>query len=715
MPKYTTDLKLLSLEDQDSIGQTFSRYFYLNNSGISSPDGFILNFFAFEKSLADLLPKLGSFNSTIDIKQLHKLALSQVEIDQEIKKEIKSKLSKLKSPYLIQAVTKNPSGKETTTFELVCQNISEVYEGVLGAWISFLTSQNLNQGSLDKVLVSVCISEKKLPDISGKAFILGGENGLIEIQTQWGEFNPTEKADVLKISRKTLEEQSYIINPQKSQLIFKSGRYQTLTVAEKFRNERKINSETAQNLAKVLKKIQSSVLNSIEIDFEIIGDKLVITNINFNIEKGQKTDTFQIGIDLPTFAVLKPIIPGIAVGVGKFIKNSKDLSKFRTGDIAVLNSLKKEYLPTIKKASGIIVENSQNFPADVLPKLTVLGITAASGTLNKLPKGLITLNGKTGKVHLGAYSPVKASEVELTPSEPEPKVLKTATKIFATLSDGNSVNLSGNLIDGIGPVRPEMFFTRFGIHPKELVNRKEFIQVSDEISNHLIKLSQIASDKPIIYQASDFKSSDLIHFDQGNKHETPETNPLLGKRGAFRHLENSEVLKAEFSLIKSLRNKNNLRNLWISLPFVRTREELISLKKVLSSVGLYRSPSFKLLVTISTPSDIYLIDNFIAEGIDGCLIDYFDLANLLYGRDFSYSELSALNDPAIETALENIIRPIAKDKLFSGIFNLPIEENQNLIKKLVKLGLKSVSVNETLVHETKESLAKIETQLVSEK
>ena len=718
MPKYTQDLKLISEEDQESFGQIFSRYRYLNSSGLPTTNGFVIGFSGFDQALTQLRPKLKAFvqhefNSTEKIKAFEKLLLPNLALDSNLKNEIEKKLKNLKPPFLIRASSRNSSERETLTFETVVKNHSETYTAILSAWASFIYNEEDLGNAIEKASVCVCITQKNQPDVSGRAFILGGEDSRIEIQTQWGEFKPTEKSDVVQLKFTNLAEESYLISPQPYQLVYKSGKYESIRVAEKFQNSRKIDYDQAEKIARSLKKLQSALATSIELGFEIIDTKIILDDLNFNIEKGQKSQNIHFSIDLPTLKNLKPLLPGIVSGFGKIIENSKDLKKLQIGDIAILNSFKKEYLPALKKASGIVIQNSENLSNQLLPKLHSLGITSVAGSLKILPQQVLTLNGKTGKVYLGAFSPRVASKTELVESETKIADVKTATKVFVTLNTTTFNDLKNQNIDGIGPVRPELFFTRFGIHPKELVKKSEFHQVSEDIKHHLTSLCTLMSEKPVIYQVSDFKTNELIHLSQGASHETAETNPFLGKRGAFRHLQNPEIIKSELELIKNLRNKANFKNLWVSLPFIRTKNELSEIKKIVSQSGLNRSPSFKLLVTISTPANIYSIEDLIAEGIDGCLIDYYDLANLLYGKDFSYSELANLQDDAIIKALQILIKPLSKAKLFSGIFNFPSEISPKLFKDIVSLGIKSVSVREINVDQAKKELSLAEKQLVA--
>jgi pyruvate,water dikinase len=148
---------------------------------------------------------------------------------------------------------------------------------------------------------------------------------------------------------------------------------------------------------------------------------------------------------------------------------------------------------------------------------------------------------------------------------------------------------------------------------------------------------------------------------------------------------------------------------------VRTEKELAEIKKQLSAGGLHRSPSFKILLNLSLPANVFALDKFLEIGVDGLLIDYWEFANLLYGKDFTYQQLTAITDPALGEALETVVKFSTRSSLFSGIYNLPPETENAILKKLVALGIKSVSTGTDLEPDLRRSLTRMETDLVLEK
>ena len=106
----------------------------------------------------------------------------------------------------------------------------------------------------------------------------------------------------------------------------------------------------------------------------------------------------------------------------------------------------------------------------------------------------------------------------------------------------------------------------------------------------------------------------------------------------------------ELEAIKKVRNKYNLKNLWLMIPFCRSPQELMKVKQLITDAGLLRSPSFKLFMMAEIPTNVILLDKFIDVGIDGISIGSNDLTMLTLGLDRDNEEVATeFNelDPAV--------------------------------------------------------------------
>jgi len=164
----------------------------------------------------------------------------------------------------------------------------------------------------------------------------------------------------------------------------------------------------------------------------------------------------------------------------------------------------------------------------------------------------------------------------------------------------------------------------------------------------------------------------------------------------------------ELEAIKTVRNKYGYKNIWLMIPFVRTPEELQKVKKIISASGLVRSPSFKLFMMAEIPSNVILLDKFIEIGIDGISIGSNDLTMLTLGLDRDNAEVApTFNElnPAVLWSLRRLIKTANKHNILAGICGQAPSNYPDLVNKLVKWGVSSISVSPDAIDRTREIVA----------
>jgi len=202
----------------------------------------------------------------------------------------------------------------------------------------------------------------------------------------------------------------------------------------------------------------------------------------------------------------------------------------------------------------------------------------------------------------------------------------------------------------------------------------------------------------------------------GEKYETEEENPLLGFRGASRYIADSQVFTLELEAIKNVRNKKGWRNLWLSIPFVRTPDELIEVKKIIAAHGLSRGPSFKIWLMVETPANVINLEKFIEAGIDGVSLGTNDLTMLMLGIDRDNAKLNNLfneTDPAILWAIKKTIKTCQQHQITSSICGQMVSDQPEIIPKLVEWGINSISVNPDTIETTKMAVIQAEKKIIN--
>ena len=137
---------------------------------------------------------------------------------------------------------------------------------------------------------------------------------------------------------------------------------------------------------------------------------------------------------------------------------------------------------------------------------------------------------------------------------------------------------------------------------------------------------------------------------------------------------------------------------------VRTVDQLVEVKKLMSGFGLKRSGNFKVWMMVEIPSNVILLDEFIDVGIDGVSVGTNDLTMLTLGVDRDnakvanvYSELN----PAVLASLEKIATPARRRKIACSICGQAPSVYPELVEKLVEWGMTSVSISPDVIDKTR--------------
>ncbi|KKS64071.1 MAG: Phosphoenolpyruvate synthase [Candidatus Collierbacteria bacterium GW2011_GWF2_42_51] len=375
-----------------------------------------------------------------------------------------------------------------------------------------------------------------------------------------------------------------------------------------------------------------------------------------------------------------------------------------------------DFVPAMKRASAIVTDKGgQTSHAAIVSR--ELGVPAIVGTkiATKILKEdqLVTANGATGIVYNGVPEKGKAVAVKEFKEEEFPQ---TATKVYVNLGEPElaSIVAQGNA-DGVGLLRAEFMMAEIGTHPKKMIRDGKSQVFIEKLAESIIKFTHSFGERPVIYRATDFKSNEYKNLIGGQNYEPTEPNPMLGYRGCYRYILDEPVFNLELEAIKLVRNKYGYKNLHLMIPFVRTVDELIKVKRIIAASGLSRSNSFKLWMMVEIPSNVILLEDFIAVGIDGVSIGSNDLTMLILGTDRDNETVAPEFDernPAVLWALEHVIKTAAKHHITCSLCGQAASQYPDLVDKLVSWGITSVSVSPDAVDNTRRVISLIEKRLL---
>ena len=405
--------------------------------------------------------------------------------------------------------------------------------------------------------------------------------------------------------------------------------------------------------------------------------------------------------------------PGIASGQVRIIPNPSQLYKMKPGEIMVTEMTTPDYVPAMKKAAGIITDKGgRTAHAAIVSR--ELGIPCVVGTVQAtelLTDGqLVTVDGFNGKIYEGQLIEPKSPSLVKTTH----RKVTTRTKVYVNLADPDLVErVSAMDCDGVGLLRAEFIIAhQIREHPRYMLKQNRGAKFIEKLAAGIAVFSKGFHPRPVVYRTTDFKTNEYRSLRGGKEFEEREENPMIGYRGASRYVNELDVLRLEIEAVKKARE--SYPNLYVMIPFVRTVNEMIETKRLLEAEGLRQSPDFKLWMMAEVPSNVFLIEEFIATGIDGVSIGSNDLTQLILGIDRDNQKLAEKFDErneAVTRALERIIKACASKGVTVSICGQAPSVYPELTEKLVRWGITSVSVSPDMIDTTRQLIADVEARL----
>lgn len=588
-----------------------------------------------------------------------------------------------------------------------------------------------------KVGIAVPVQKMVNPQNSGVIFTVDPVTGdkrkiVIEAIYGLGEFivQGIESPDQYIVDKYEGEITFKQIAHQRRMLSRKGNQNSVFKVPEKLGKQQKISNKQILQLAVLGKKLERHYFFPQDIEWAIEDGKIYLVQTRPITTLGKREKPISQKITAKPILVGVAASPGIATGKVKIIRQIKYLYKIKEGDVLVASQTNPDYVPVMKKVVAVLTEKGgrTSHAAIVSRELGLPAIVGVENLLTKLKDDeIITVDGASGKIYKGGLLKPQVKEEKLSSfmignkiSSPQVNESpKTATKVYVNLAEPEMAIKAASLpTDGVGLLRAEFMIAQIGIHPKKLIHDKKQKLFIEKLASGIETICRAFAPRPVVYRATDFKTNEYRNLLGGKDYEPVEANPMLGFRGAYRYIASSDVFDLEISAIKEVRNKHNLKNLWLMIPFVRTVSELTKVKRILASSGLMRSPSFKLWMMVEIPSNVILLDKFIDCGIDGVSVGSNDLTMLILGTDRDNTEVAHVfneQDEAVLWALEKVIKTCHKHKITSSICGQAVSDYPDLVEKLVYWGINSVSVNIDAINNSRSIIAEAEKRLLNKK
>lgn len=601
---------------------------------------------------------------------------------------------------------------------------ANLLEKIKEAWASLFTARAIfyretNKFDHFKVGIAIPVQRMVQSELSGIMFTIDPVNNdktKVVIDAIWGLGE--------MIVQGAVTPDHYVVNKATGKIIEKEVNTQetimdrkgTHVLQKSLGSRQKLMDDQILELYKIGKKLEQHYYFPQDSEWAIEDGKVYIVQTRPVTTTGKKQE---FKVVYPVKALLlqgDAASPGLASGIVKILHGPQEIGKIKTGDIIVADMTNPDYVPAMKKAVAIVTERGgrTSHAAIVSRELGIPAVVGAKGAMHLLKENIvITVNGTTGEIFKGSFKTNSTNKTNLT--NLSNLKLKTATKVYVNLAEPSRANdVSKMHADGVGLFRAEFLMAQIGIHPRKFIEDRKQHEFIAQMGKGMEAIAQAFSPRPVVYRASDFRTNEFVNLKGGKLYEPKEENPMLGFRGAARYIADPAVFEMELEALTYVRNKKNLRNLHLMIPFVRTPEEMLAVKKLVAASGLTRSQSFKLWMMVELPTNVIRIDDFLDVGIDGISFGSNDLTMLLLGTDRDNSEVAhdyKETDPAVMWAFERVIKACVKRGVTTSMCGQAPSDYPDLVEKLVKWGITSVSVNIDALDHVRETISTAEQKL----
>jgi pyruvate, water dikinase len=421
----------------------------------------------------------------------------------------------------------------------------------------------------------------------------------------------------------------------------------------------------------------------------------------------------------------------IGQGRARIMLDIKKSAMIKPGDVLVTDMTDPDWEPIMKTASAIITNRGGRtcHAAIIARELGIPAIVGCTNATKKIrDKQSVTVachEGLTGHVYDGILPyKVSAIEIETMPILPIKVLLNVGNpeKAFFRQFLPN---------DGVGLARLEFIINdMIGLHPNAALHvdtlpavlKKQILAKTAAYKNpvdfYVEKLREgiamIAAafyPKEVIFRFSDFKSNEYANLLGGDVYEPLEENPMIGFRGASRYKDPrfKKCFELECKAFKRVRDKMDLTNAQLMVPFVRTVSEIKQVINLIETYGLKRGVNgLKIYMMCEIPSNVILAEEFL-NYVDGFSIGSNDLTQLTLGLDRDSHLVSSLFDErneAVKSMLHHVISVCRSKNKYIGICGQAPSDHPDLAEWLMKEGIESMSLNPDTIVETWLMLAK---------
>ncbi|MEO1559090.1 MAG: putative PEP-binding protein, partial [Cyanobacteria bacterium J06632_19] len=447
-----------------------------------------------------------------------------------------------------------------------------------------------------------------------------------------------------------------------------------------------------------------------------------------------------------------------ALVIGKDNRITKQLPK---DIILVASEITPDWLPVLHQVKGIVTEKGglTSHAAIIARELNIPAVVGINNVTKIVKNGdRLLIDGDNGEVHCLEGNTIEADTKEhidpatledkkekhffseslvidvadppaaanhlatwvssSTPSISQPSINlpMTSTQLMVNLSQPTMIDKAICFpVDGVGLLRSELMVLSIlnRDNPYTWIRNGRQDKLLDLWTKRILEFVRTFSPRPVYYRSLDWRTHELPNLHHhGVEAAEPET--VLGQRGTFSYIQNSEVFDMELAALKSVQ-ESGYHNIRLILPFVRTVEEFSFCRRKVERAGLADIKEFELWIMAEVPSVLFLLPEYVKAGVQGISIGTNDLTQLLLGVDRDQALLARSFDernPAVMAAISRLIAMAKEAGIPSSICGQAPALYPEIIEKLVEWGITSISVEPEALQRTYQAIYRAEQSLL---
>lgn len=409
--------------------------------------------------------------------------------------------------------------------------------------------------------------------------------------------------------------------------------------------------------------------------------------------------------------------PGVASGIVKIITSGRDLDKIKQGDIMVTKMTMPDMVPGMKRAGAIVTDEGgmASHAAIVSRELGCPAVVGTKKATSILKDGMeISVDGGKGMVYEGRIAlaaPAKATASTASGGVFYSKPV-TATEIKVNVSEPDRAEAAAaTQADGVGLLRIEHMVLGMGKTPSWYIKNGKSEEYISELISGIKTVADAFYPRPVWVRTLD-APTDEFRAMEGGEGEPDEHNPMLGLRGIRRDLIETEHFRLEVRVFKRL-HEMGLTNVGIMLPMVQHVSEFQKAKALMREEGLDLD-KIDVGIMIETPGAALTIEDFIADGIDFVSFGTNDLTQYTLAVDRNNENVAGLFSelhPAILKLIEYVVEECREAGVKTSICG-QAGSYPEMAKKLVEIGITSISANIDAVALVRDTVARSEKILI---